>query len=98
MNITEPGGTCGTQRSLHSTGPLATQDLRIMSEWNRTSAPKNPRGSCACRKRDKGTPNYQRQGFILVGPSPAIFFLNPVERAKDLEDSPHHRTPSTPKT
>ena len=89
MNITEPGGTCGTQRSLHSTGPLATQDLRIMGEWNRTSAPKNPRGSCASRKRDKGTLNYQRLGFILVGASPAIFFLNPVEGAKDPEDSPY---------
>ena len=82
MNITEPGRNCEPQKYLHSTGCLASQDLRIMGEWNRTSAPKNPRGSCASRKRDKGTPNYQRQGFILVGASAAIFFLNPVEGAK----------------
>ena len=73
------------------------QDLRIMGKWNRTSAPKNPRGSCASRKRDKGTLNYQGLGFILVGASPAIFFLNPVEGAKDPEDSPHHRIHITPK-
>ena len=82
MNITEPGRNCEPQKYLHSTGCLASQDLRIMGEWNRTSPPKNPRQSCASTKRDKGTPNYQRQGFILVGASAAIFFLNPVEGAK----------------
>ena len=89
MNITEPGGICGTQRSLHSAGPLATQDLRIMGEWNRTSPPKNPRQSCASRKRNKGTPNYQRLRFILVRASPTISFLNPVEGARDPVDSPY---------
>ena len=49
------------------------QDLGIMGEWNATSTPKNHRGSCACRNRDKGTPPNQRLGSIQVVASPTIF-------------------------
>jgi hypothetical protein len=49
--------------------PYHIQDLEITSEWNATSVPKNPEGSCASRNRDKGNPPNQRLGFVLVGAS-----------------------------
>ena len=56
------------QSVLHA---LRTWDhLGIMGEWKATSAPKNCRGSCASRNRDKGTPPNQ------VGASHAIHLLH----------------------
>jgi hypothetical protein len=60
-------------------GLSTPQDLGITSEWNATSVPKNRRGSCASRNRDKGTLLNQRLGSIPVGDSPTIFCVNPPE-------------------
>jgi hypothetical protein len=70
-------GPQGPKRTLHTKWPwhtLAhTKVLGIADEWNTTSVPKNPGGSCASRNRHKGTPHHKRLGFILVrsshGPS-----------------------------
>ena len=59
--------------------PKHTHDLGITGEWNTTSVPKNPRGSCASRNRDKGTPPNQRLGSIQVGVTLTILCMNPAE-------------------
>ena len=55
------------------------KDVGITGEWNATSAPKNHRGSCASRNRDKGTLPDQRLGSIQVRASPAIYRVNPAK-------------------
>jgi hypothetical protein len=69
------------------------QDLRIMGEWNTTSAPKNQGGSCASRNRDKRTPPDQRLGFIQVWVTPTIFLLNPAEATKGSKSDLHTTGP-----
>jgi hypothetical protein len=41
-------------------GSRVLSTLEITGEWNATSAPKNHRGSCASRNRDRGTLPNQR--------------------------------------
>jgi hypothetical protein len=49
--------------------PYHTQDLEIPGEWNATSAPKNPGGSCASRNRDKGNHPTSGWGSFLAAPA-----------------------------
>ena len=58
------------------------QDFRITGEWNATSAPKNHRGSCASKNRDKGTPPNQRVRSFPVRAIPTIFPVNQDEDTK----------------
>jgi hypothetical protein len=79
--------------------PYHTQDLRITGEWNATSVPKNFRGSCASRNRDKGIPPDQRLEFFTVGASPVPSSVQTWQRVpRSSEDSPCCWLPSTPRT
>jgi hypothetical protein len=76
----------------------STQDLEITGEWNTTSVPKNYRGSCASRKRDKVNLPDQSLGFVLVSGSPVPSSTGALQRvSRSPEDSPHRRHPSTPR-
>jgi hypothetical protein len=60
----------GPQRTLHAAGTLA--HTWSWDHWwvECNICSKYPRGSCACRKRDKGNPHNQQLGFIPVSTSP----------------------------
>ena len=62
--------------------PLHTQDLKITSEWNTTSVPKQPGGSCASRIRGQMKPNQPANGVLSLHQLHAILGVNPMDGPK----------------